>query len=709
MTHAESSEAQAMSGEGSADASVPTDLTVTSHGDSEEEYAATRRHARELQSLASERAELHRTVEKLKLEVQNKDAQLTALRHQLQASVAKAVAQRDDQLSNKQIQVTSLEMELKRTKEELSTLRERAARELAHLTQKCSQFQQNQKRLVIRQDELRKSLADLQLSQEEFTTLRQTSPEELSLQQYTALRVYELVWPLRLRLNELEAVKSSLESAVDSKDSDLRSRREECSKLRRSLEEVQRKCEQYASQLVSLKDEQRNDDFKVRNYSRVKAERDQLQEEKVLLTKTNNEFELINATLKKEHSLLQEHFSELKRKQRTQKFDLSHYQEQSIDLKTKLDRVSEELASVSKQLAQERERCGDLHEKYLSARGDAMQLTENNRDQQHEMKLLRERLEACKLQCSGMQDKVTFLSQQNENLNTDVERSRLKLTIDTQSLNAQLQDLRVSLSAVTKNRDTVLEENSRLHHRIQELDDLCQKEKTQRGEETTALSKELQRVRNTLSAFEGLPEEYEKAVKAAAALPAEETSKVLDRILPASRLQGDWAVEQCIQLTRKVLQLEGESLEAYNTIQQLTEALDHLKNTVSSYKTALGLAGQPSASLLERIASQEDQITSIHAALDQHTAIKTRLVEENKTLSRQVAQLSQRLEEAGIEAGELSAIKKKLESLLQDSPHQGLMGTGSPRKDTDRTEEKGPPQTFPPAIIITKKSRYQSH
>lgn len=520
------------------------------------------------------------------------------------------------------------------------------------------------------------------------------------------LRVYELVWPLRLRLNELEAVKSSMESTLDSKDTDLRTRTEECQRLRKTSEDLQRKCEQYASQLVNLKDEQRNDDFRVRNYSRVKAERDQLQEEKILLTKTNSELELMNATLKKEHSILQANFSDLKRKQRKQEFDVNHYQEQTTDLKTKLDRISEELGSVSKQLTQERERCGDLHEKYLSARGDVTQLTENCRDQQHEIKLLRERLQACKLQCSGLQEKVTLLSQQNEDLNTDVEKSKLKLTVDTQSLNTQVQDLRASLSAVTKNRDTLLEENSRLHLRIQELDALCQEEKTQRREETATLSKELQRVRNALSAFKGLPKEYEKAIKAAAALPEEETSKVLERILPSSSLQGDWAVEQCIQLTRRVLQLEGESLEAYNTIQQLTEALEHLKTTVSSYKTALGLAGQPSSSLLERIASQEDQIASIHTALDHNTTLKARLAEENKALSRQVIQLKQEVERVGIEAGELTAIKQQLESLLRVPPHSG---SRLPRKEeTVRTGETGPSQTLPSAIIITKKSRYQS-
>ena len=38
-----SSDTPAMSADGSVDASVPTDLTVTSHGDSEEDYVATRR------------------------------------------------------------------------------------------------------------------------------------------------------------------------------------------------------------------------------------------------------------------------------------------------------------------------------------------------------------------------------------------------------------------------------------------------------------------------------------------------------------------------------------------------------------------------------------------------------------------------------------------------------------------------------------------
>lgn len=62
------------------------------------------RHARELQALASDRAELQRTVEKQRLELQNKKAQIAAFTAQNESAVASAIAQKDDIISAKQIQ-----------------------------------------------------------------------------------------------------------------------------------------------------------------------------------------------------------------------------------------------------------------------------------------------------------------------------------------------------------------------------------------------------------------------------------------------------------------------------------------------------------------------------------------------------------------------------------------------------------------------------
>ncbi|XP_045625870.1 progesterone-induced-blocking factor 1 [Procambarus clarkii] len=709
-----------MSGEGSAEVSVPTDLTVTSDGDSEEGYAASRRHARELQNLASDRAELQRIVQKQKLELQSKDAQLSAFTREHEAAIAKALSQKDDQISSRQIQVNRLEGELSLTKEKLNTLRERAARELAQLTQKCAVFQQNQKRLAIRQDELKTSLANLKLTEEEFVQLHRTPAQQLTLQQYTALRVYELVWPLRVKLGEAEAVKSSLESALSAKDADLKLHSEQCFKLQKTVEELQRKSEQYASELMNIKDEQRSDDYKVRNYPRVKAERDHLEKQNSLLAKTTNDLELQAATLKKERSVLEERYGELKGKTRKQEHDLNHYREDAVDLRTKLERITEDLSSSSKQLRLERQRNDDLHEKYITARGDVTSLTEKSKDYQHEIKSLREKHQGCTLQCSGLQEKISLLSEKNDMLRSEVEKCKLKYSAETQAFDTEIKELKMSMASLSKNRDSLVDENSKLHKEIKTLESSYHEAKRARENETSALNQELQRVKNILAGYEGLESEYEKNIKTAAGLSEDEANKALDKILPGIRLTGNKALAQSIQLTRRVLHLERENIEACTTIQQLSDALEHLKNTVGSYKTALSLAGQPSANLLERIASQDDQITTLHAALQYNSVSKSTLEEENKTLTREVIRLKHELDNMMAKTNELSAIKQQLQTVLQSLPQvavnhpqthlrsdPNLMSSAyraSADQDGRSIEESSHPASTR-AIIITKNVR----
>ena len=44
-------------------------------------------------------------------------------------------------------------------------------------------------RLMLRQDEIRSSLSNLQLSEDEFVRLRSTPVQQLTLQQYTSVRI----------------------------------------------------------------------------------------------------------------------------------------------------------------------------------------------------------------------------------------------------------------------------------------------------------------------------------------------------------------------------------------------------------------------------------------------------------------------------------------------------------------------------------------
>lgn len=520
------------------------------------------------------------------------------------------------------------------------------------------------------------------------------------------------MWPLRLKLNETEAVKSSLESTLNARNSDLGSRNEQCHKLQKNVEELQKKCEQYASQLMNIKDEQRYDDYKIINYSRIKSERDRFEDENNSLAKKSNDIELLVATLKKERNILEERHNDVKTKVRKQELDLSQCKEEVTDLKVKLDRVTEELGSCNRQLRLERERNGDLHEKYVAARGDVTSLTENNLDYQHEVKLLRDKLQSCILESSDLQEKVNFLSQENETLCIKTEKSQIKYNAETQSHETEVRELKATLSSISKNRDILLEENSKLHQEIMSLEASYNEEKSSRERESAALNQELQRVKHILAGYEGLEMEYEKNIKAAAMLPEAETNRVLDKMLPGLWITGNKGLEHSIQLTRRVMQLERLNSEACTTIQQLTEALEHLRNTVASYKSAIALAGQPSAKLLECIASQDDQITTLQEALQYNCMSKDTVEEMNKALTKDVIKLKSEMDDMTIHTEELNAIKQHLQSLLRSLPHltvsdSQIQGPSTQiasreRRETGKSDDQNLQQPTARAIIISK-------
>lgn len=478
------------------------------------------------------------------------------------------------------------------------------------------------------------------------------------------LRVYELVWPLRLKLNETEAHKLSLESSLKAKNEDLRTCTEQCTKRQNMIEDLQRKNEHYASQLLILKDDQRSDDFKVRNYARLKSERNQYDEERTELSKKNSELELTVATLKKERNILDEKCSSLKEKLKKLEHDIDQYQEDNGDMKVKLERVTEQINTCEKQLRLERERNHDLHEKYVAARASLTSLNEASSDCHHEIKVLKDKLQTTILQNSGLQENVNILKKQNALINTDFEKLKMKYSSETEGLDKEIKDLRESLSSLTKNRDMLLSENSKLHQELQSLQDSYQNEKSSKETELAVLCTELQRVKSILNGLDELENEYDKNIRTAAHLSETEANKLLDTMLPGIHLRGNKALSRNIELTRRVLVLERHNSEACATIQQLTESLQHLKNTTSSYKTALGMAGQPSANLLQRIASQEDQITALQAALHHNSLSKSTLDKENRRLIGEINKLKNNLDKMIEETRELNTIREQLATVL---------------------------------------------
>ncbi|CAL4061500.1 unnamed protein product, partial [Meganyctiphanes norvegica] len=697
---------------GSVEVSVPTDLTVTSDGDSEDGVAASRRHIREVQSLVAEKANLQRTVEKQNLELLHLQSQITALTSQHEAAISRLSGQKDDQISTKQVIINRLEAELTQTKLELHNFRERAARELAHLTQKCATFQENHKKLSVRHNEIRASLSNLQISESEMVKLRSVPSDQLSLRQFTALRLLELVWPLKCQINELETVNSSLETALNAKNMDLKTSIHCCEKFKEERDDLQTRVERFASQVINLKDEQRTDDFKIHNFDRIKNGRDVLEDEKASLSQKYAQTELALATLKKEKWILDERYNDLKLKARKQEQELSQAQADCLDLRNRLGRISEEVNSSSKSLKLERERSEDLHEKYISSRGEVSTLVENLRDCEHDIKLSKDRLHIVTLQNTQLEEKLDHISKQSRIFSDEAERYKTKYEKETSNFTMELQELRSMLSNLSKNREELISENMKLHQDIQSGEVALHDEKILRKKDVSCIQQELDHVKQSLDAYENLEKEYEQQIKMAASVPEKQSIAFLDRLTPGLSIVGKRAVSQSVQMTRKVLQLERENVEAYKTIKQLTDALEHLKTTIKSYKSAFNLAGKPSSTLLEKIASQEDQIATLQSTLQHCSRTRDILTAENKRLMYDLSQALQKFEHFETQYSELSAIKSHLHG-LQASVNQmtaNKLGSISSRFPTKETSHQSPSNhgyqfSAPKAIVITKASK----
>ena len=519
-----------------------------------------------------------------------------------------------------------------------------------------------------------------------------------------------MVWPLRLKVKELDSVKSSLESMLNNKDLDLQMQNEKCHKLQKDVDDLRRKSEHYASQLMDLKDEQRSDDFKVRNFNRIKSERDQLQEEKNFTSKKLSELEILVATLRKERNILEERCNEYKTKARKQESDLSHYQSDFSDSKTKLDKAMEDLRSVSQNLRVERERSDGLQERYVATRGEVTSLVESNQDLQHEVKILREKHNSCVLECTNLEAKVDQLSARNGELSSDVDKYKKKYDTEVKILEHELKALKETYADLVKTRDSLRSDNSRFHQDIQALDMALHREKILREKETTTLKEELHKYKQNVLEYEALEEEVAKNIRTAASLPEDQAGGAMNRILPGYALIGNKAVEHSVQLTRRVLMLERQNTEAATTIQHLTDALEQLRNKVASYKSAINLAGQPSSNLLERIAALDNQVTALQEALQFNSTLKSRLEEENKSLTRDVSKLKQSLENLTLQNSEISAIKEHLRNVRQTIGHvSSKQMDGKERPSTSAGEPEAhlasPPKSPARAIIITKNIR----
>ncbi|KAB7498317.1 Progesterone-induced-blocking factor 1 [Armadillidium nasatum] len=648
---------------GSVEISVPTDLTVTSEGDSDDHKQNNlKKHARDIRALTSEKTHFHLLTEKLRLEIKEKEALIASSKAQFTATLNQNNLQNEIKLSEKQAKINRLEAELLSTSEELRLLKERAGKELANLLQKCQEFQQNQNRLSIKQNEIKSSLNNLVLSEEEFIKVNHIPREQLTLQQYVLLRVFELTMPLKVKIKELEAVKTSLESVISSHEQEIKAKHKENSKIAEDLNALREKLMEYSTQCEELRNNRKLDDYRVQNFDRIKSERDKFESERETFAKEKSELEDLVSLLKREKSIFEERTSDLKTKCRQMESELSKYRNEYYDTKTLLDKGNEDRLKTSSKLKLEQERSEDFYEKFLRARTDIITLTDSLQDSQNENKNLNEKYSQCLKIEKELKQELSDLQRKYHDTENEMSILSSKYNRERDMLKLEISELKGNYNSLLKTYNNALESNAKLLKENQYIQHYDRDDKALKEKEILKMNQEINKLKHELNQYKLLEDDYMSTLKVFASV-SEKDKESSEIGLPSSSIIRGRFSEQTLSLTRRILHLERQNAAACSTIQKFTVSLEEMRSKLYAFKSAIGMAGKPSEQLLEKIRTQEEQILILEEALRSCNESKSIILSDKKKLEENLKKCSMHLESVMVKEEELAVLKKELQEV----------------------------------------------
>ncbi|RXG69334.1 hypothetical protein Avbf_05796 [Armadillidium vulgare] len=611
---------------GSVEISVPTDLTVTSEGDSDDHKQNNlKKHARDIQALTSEKTHFHLLTEKLRLEIKEKEALIASSKAQFTATLNQNNLQNEIKLSEKQAKINRLEAELLSTSEELRLLKERAGKELANLLQKCHEFQQNQNR-------------------------------------YKILRVFELTMPLKVKIKELEAVKTSLESVISSHEKEIKAKHKENCKIAEDLNALREVLMEYSTQCEELRNNRKLDDYRVQNFDRIKSERDKFESERETFAKEKSELEDLVSLLKREKSIFEERTSDLKSKCRQMESELSKYRNEYYDTKTLLEKGNEDRLKTSSKLKLEQERSEDFYEKFLRARTDIITLTDSLQDSQNENKSLNEKYSQCLKIEKELKQELSDLQRKYHDTENEMSILASKYNRERDMLKLEISELKGNYNSLLKTYNNSLESNAKLLKENQYIQHYDRDDKTLKEKEILKLNQEINKLKHELNQYKLLEDDYMSTLKVFASV-SEKDKESLEIGLPSSSIIRGRFSEQTLSLTRRILHLERQNAAACSTIQKFTVSLEEMRSKLYAFKSAIGMAGKPSEQLLEKIRTQEEQILILEEALRSCNESKSIILSDKKKLEENLKKCSMHLESVMVKEEELAVLKKELQEV----------------------------------------------
>ncbi|KAK7166160.1 hypothetical protein R3I93_006055 [Phoxinus phoxinus] len=662
-----------------------------------------------------ERKELLHNLQKLKIDLSQKNLLIDNLKVDHLTKIEELEERLNDALHQKQVLALRLDSQLKLQQDENRKQQALRKQEMDTIMLRQKQLEETNHRLCDRAGDLRRSLRDLELSEEKYIELKELAEDKLTIPEYVGIRFYEVVNPLRALATELQVKKANLTEDLDSHRNQIRSLMESYEEERRVRSELEIRCQRLTLELADSKQLIQEGDYKRENYDKIKRERDENETEVRELRKKFEILDLTHTALTKERNELHKEVATLQQSVTLMQKDKEYLNKQNMELNVRCAHQEDRLDRLQTQLEDTKKAREDAYEKYVASRDHYKTEYENK---------LRDELERIRMKTSHEIESLQRASKEmyereNRNLretrdNAVIEKDRaLNAERDSQAKYDQLldqfrqlqlgSDSRVAeLLNQVKLKKFELERSQMVQEETARNLSLCQIECEKHQKKLEVLTKEFYGLQTSsdkritelqaqnserqarLETYERLEKELDDVTMQAAEIENEdEAERVLFSYGYGANIPttAKRRLKQSVHLARRVLQLEKQNTLLRRDLERHTAHSGQISEELEAANQLLQQAQQPHSYLIETVRQRDTQIHTLKDRLTRLEEEVSALRKEKNALLQVKNNMAADLERLLNHREELSVMKQVLIS-MRSQQHGGPLsletdGTGT--------------------------------
>ncbi|KAF4790677.1 progesterone immunomodulatory binding factor 1 [Turdus rufiventris] len=297
-----------------------------------------------------ERKELLHNLQLLKIELSQKNLMIDNLKVEYLTKIEELEEKLNDATHQKQLLSLRLDSQLALQQEDARKHQALMKQEMETILLRQKQLEETNHQLRERAGDIRRSLRDLELTDECYEKLKSLPEDQLSIPEYVSVRFYEVVHSLRRELSDLQMKKESLTEELSGYRSQLKCLAESYEDERRSRSELEVRCQRLALELADTKQLIQQGDYRQQNYDKVKCERDVFEHELSELRRSYEILEVSYKTQTKERNDLAKELATVQQSLNLLQKDKDYLNRQNMELSVRCAHEEDRLERLQIQL-----------------------------------------------------------------------------------------------------------------------------------------------------------------------------------------------------------------------------------------------------------------------------------------------------------------------------------------------------------------------